>query len=411
MSELTNHYRMLLGLDAAWRVEQVQFSINDKQVEIHLSHVGTQLTCPECGKSCAQADLAPQRTWRHLDTMQFQTVIHARLPRANCEQCGVKTTLASWASKHSRFTLLFEAFAIDVLTACANVKRAAELLRIDWQTAHAIMERAVQRGLERRSVEQVRRVGIDEKSFGKGQSYVSVMTDLDGARVLDVVEDRTQQATDELWQKLPENQRKQVLGVALDMWAPFLASTREHAPQAEIVHDKFHVSKHLNEAVDQVRREENKCLRAEGDERLVGSKQLWLFQPKNLSRKRQRALKALKHEALQTGRAWAIKEHFRRFWRHVYPDSAREFFDDWHAWAVRSQLSPIRAKARMLKQHLAGLLSYFRQRITNAMSEGFNSRIQAIKSAARGFREFKNYRTRILFYCGKLDMKPAGSGH
>jgi transposase len=237
------------------------------------------------------------------------------------------------------------------------------------------------------------------------------MTDLDAARVLDVVEDRTQQATDELWQKLPENQRTQVLGVALDMWAPFLASTREHAPQAEIVHDKFHVSKHLNEAVDQVRREENKCLRAEGDERLVGSKQLWLFQPKNLSPKRQRALKVLKHEALQTGRAWAIKEHFRRFWMHVYPDSAREFFDDWHAWAVRSQLSPIRAKARMLKQHLAGLLSYFRQRITNAMSEGFNSRIQAIKSAARGFREFKNYRTRILFYCGKLDMKPAGSGH
>lgn len=411
MSELTDHYRMLLGLDAAWRVDHVDFSLQDKKVEIRLSHVGGALICPECGACCPQADLAPEREWRHLDTMQFQTIIRARAPRANCAQCGVKTTAVPWAGKHSRFTLLFEALAIEVLAACANVKRAAELLQIDWQTAHGIMQRAVERGLQRRSIEEVHHVGIDEKNFGKGHSYVSLMTDLDGARVLEVVEDRTQEAADTLWKALPEAQRQKVRGVAVDMWQPFIASTRAHAPDAEIVHDKFHVSKHLNEAVDQVRRQENKTLRAAGDDRLVGSKQLWLYNPKNLPSKRKRALDALKQETLKTGRAWAIKEHFRRFWNYTYASSAAIFFDDWYGWAVRSRLKPIAAKAKMLKSHLDELLSYFRQRITNAMSEGFNSRIQSIKSAARGFRAFDNYRTRILFYCGKLDLAPDGISH
>ena len=192
---------------------------------------------------------------------------------------------------------------------------------------------------------------------------------------------------------------------------PYLASTQKQAPDAEIVHDKFHVSKHLNEAVDQVRRRENKTLKAAGDERLVGSKQLWLFNPKNLSHKRQRELAALKGQTLKTGRAWAIKEHFRRFWRYVYPTSAADFFSDWYGWAVRSQLPPIVAKAKMLKRHLPHLLSYFRQPITNAMSEGFNSKIQSLKSAARGFRVFDNYRTRILFYCGKLQLAPDRISH
>jgi transposase len=406
MSELGEHYRLLLGLDAAWQVDAVNLALEDRKVEIDVLHRGGTLACPECGGPSPQADLAPQREWRHLDTMQFQTIVRARVPRAKCPQCGVKTIAAPWAGKHSRFTLLFEALAVEVLTACANVKRAAALLGLDWQTAHAIMQRAVERGLARRSVDQLQNVGLDEKSFGSGHSYVTVMTDLDEHRVLDVAEDRTQAAADSLWNALPAEQRQKVQAVSTDMWQPFVASTREHAPEAEIVHDKFHVSKHLNEAVDQVRRRENKALRAAGDDRLVGSKQLWLFSPANLSKERKTELDALRQETLKTSRAWAIKEHFRRFWDYVYPTTAADFFRDWYGWAVRSQLPPIRDKAKMLRRHLESLLSYFQHPITNAVSEGFNSRIQAIKSAARGFRNFENYRTRILFYCGKLDLKP-----
>lgn len=411
MSDLTEHYRLLLGLDGSWRVDRVDLALGERKVEIGLSHVGGKLTCPDCGAECRQADLAPEREWRHLDTMQFQTIVRARAPRAKCPTCGVKTVAVPWADKHSRFTLLFEAFAIEVLAASSSVAGAAELLRLDWHAAHAIMHRAVERGLARRQTDQVRHVGIDEKNFGRGHSYVSVMTDLDAGRVLEVSRERTQEAADSLWKSLPQAQRERVQAVAIDMWQPFAESTRQNAPQADIVHDKFHVAKHLNEAVDQVRRRENKTLRAAGDERLVGSKQLWLFAPKNLSKERKRELDALKHQTLQTSRAWAIKEHFRRFWNYVYATSAADFFHDWHAWAVRSRLRPIRDKAKMLKRHLPNLLSYFLHPITNAAAEGFNSKIQYLKSAARGFRNFQHYRTRILFFCGKLNLMPDRVSH
>jgi transposase len=147
-------------------------------------------------------------------------------------------------------------------------------------------------------------------------------------------------------------------------------------------------------------------LQEAGDDRLTGSKQLWLFNRTNLKGRRRRELDALKNQDLQTARAWALKENFRHFWSYIYTRSADDFFADWYAWAVRSRLQPMVAKAKMLKRHLPRLLSYFRHRITNAASEGFNSRIQAIKSAARGFRNFDHYRIRILFYCGKLQLMP-----
>jgi transposase len=406
MNELTEHYRRLLGLDEAWRVGAVDFRPDEKRVEITVAHVGGRLLCPECGASCSQADMADQRSWRHLDTMQFETRIRAAVPRCRCPACGVKTVAVPWAGKHARFTLLFEAFAVEVLIACANVKRAALLLGIDWQTAHAIMQRAVERGLQRRQTDEVVHVGIDEKSFGRGHDYVSVMVDLDESRVLEVTDERTEAAADKLWKTLPETQRRRVRAVAMDMWPAYATATKTHAPQAEIVHDKFHVSKHLNEAVDQVRRREHRRLQEAGDDRLTGSKQLWLFNRTNLKGRRRRELDALKNQDLQTARAWALKENFRHFWSYIYTRSADDFFADWYAWAVRSRLQPMVAKAKMLKRHLPRLLSYFRHRITNAASEGFNSRIQAIKSAARGFRNFDHYRIRILFYCGKLQLMP-----
>jgi len=203
MSKLTEHYRQLLGLDASWEVSDIFLSLEEKRVEIALVHRGGRVPCPECDAKCSIADHAPERTWRHLDTMQFETVLQARTPRSKCKTCGVKTTTVPWAGKHSRFTLMFEAFAIEILQACGNVKSAAGVLDLDWDTVHSMMERAVDRGLLCRDLESLHciyrtGVGIDEKSFRRGHSYVSILTDLTGHRVLEVVEDRTEEATDKL---------------------------------------------------------------------------------------------------------------------------------------------------------------------------------------------------------------------
>lgn len=406
MNQLTEHYRLLLGLDAAWTVSDVSLSLEEKRVEITVTHGGSRVVCPDCEKLCTIADHAPQRTWRHLDTMQFETRIVARTPRADCKACGVKTIAVPWAGKHSRFTLMFEAFAIDVLLACGNIKAAIGLLGITWDAAQRIMDRAVQRGLAKRDTEKIEHVGMDEKSFRRRHNYVTVLIDLDGSRVLEVTEGRDEKAANKAWTAIPEPQRKEVKAVAMDMWTAFQNAATKHAPQADVVHDKFHISKHLNEAVDKVRRKEHKILKKEGDETLAGSKHSWLFNPENMKEDRWLEFQSLKDSELKTSRAWAIKEQFRWFWEYTYAGNARKFFDGWYGWAARCRLTPIIETARMIKAHLPNILTYFHHRITNAASEGFNSRIQSIKASARGFRAFENYRTRILFHCGKLDLRP-----
>lgn len=395
-----------MGLGTEWLVAEVELSLEAKRVEIRLEFTGSAVNCPECGERCGRHDLSPERTWRHLDTMQFETLLKARVPRCECARCGVKTAAVPWADKHSRFTLLFEEFAIAVLQGCRGVSAAAALLGLSWDAAHEIMRRSVERGVARRDVVELKHVGIDEKSFGRGQDYVSLMTDLDGSRVLDVVPGRDEAAADKLWESLPKTQRSQVEAVAIDMSRAFENSVRKHAPQADVVHDKFHVAKLLNEAVDKVRRQEHRSLLTEGDRRLTGTKQLWLFRGDDVPEEREREFERLKQMELKTSRAWAIKENFRWFWSNCYAGNARKHFDGWYAWAVRSRLDPIVKVAKSLKRHLSNLLTYFKHHVTNALSEGYNSVVQTLKSNARGFRNFDNYRIRILFFCGKLDLLP-----
>ena len=199
-----------------------------------------------------------------------------------------------WAAPQGRFTLLFERFAVEVLLASGSISQACELLGISWETAQEIMRRAVGRGLERRQLESLKHLGMDEKSFKRGQSYVTLLTDLDQSRVLDVVQERTTEAADQLWETLTPEQKQTVEAVAVDMWEPFIRTIEKQVPDADIVHDKFHVSKYLGEAVDKVRRQEHKELLAQGDETLKGTRQLWLYNPQNFSPEQAEEFSALK---------------------------------------------------------------------------------------------------------------------
>ena len=407
MDPLAMHYGQLLGLGTDWLVSEVKLSTEKNQVVIRLeTRPGTQHVCPKCGQSAPLKDHAPERTWRHLDTMQFETVLKARPARVNCRECGVHTARVPWADPSGRFTLMFEAFAIHVIQASASLEQARLLLRLSWKSVQRIIDEAVERGLVKRDMDQIRFICMDEKSFRRGHDYITVMTDIEQSRVLEVSPERTEESTDKLWESLDESQRKQVAAVAMDMWVPFRKSAMKHAPQADIVHDRFHLVKDLNEAVDKVRRAEHRALLKEGIETLKGSKQLWLFHPENLSDIRQIEFKRLRQMELKTSRAWAMKEQFRWFWNYRYAGSAKRFFDKWYDWAIRSQLEPVKKVAVRFKRHLPNILNWFKHRITTGPAEGFNSRIQSIKSAARGFRNFENYRSRIFFFCGKLDLLP-----
>ena len=198
------------------------------------------------------------------------------------------------------------------------------------------------------------------------------------------------------------------ISVAMDMWDPYIDSVRGHLEAAEkkIVFDKFHIAKHLGEAVDQVRRKEHKALKAEGDERLTGTKYHWLRDPARMESEQRREFVQLRQSDLKTARAWALKETGMALYNYVYEKPARKHFQWWYNWATRSRLEPMKKVAAMLKRRFENIITYLSHPITNATSESINAKIQWVKYTARGFRNKQNFINAIYFHCGGLDLAP-----
>jgi transposase len=400
-------FRRILGLQAPWQVVDVHLDDAKSMVTVCLARqAGLKLSCPECGGDMTGYDSVLRR-WRHLDTCQYQTVLEALVPRGRCPEHGVRQVTVPWAEERNHFTRRFEWLAIDWLLEIGR-SAVARRLGLSWDEADGIMQRAVRRGLARRSTEVVAFLGIDEKSFQKGHDYVTVVCDLSAARVLFVGEGRYTDSLNAFYQGLTPDQLAGIKAVAMDMWDPYVRATLRYVPDAhdKIVFDKFHIAKHLNEAVDKVRRAEHKKLSDQGDDRLKGTKYQWLKNPVNFTRKKWQEFEALRASKLRTARAWAMKETLMDMWGYSYPKVAQRLFEEWYAWAIRSRLRPMAKVARMLKQRLPNILTYFRHPITNAMSESLNAKIQWIKYTARGFRNRDSFRTAIYFYCGGLNLYP-----
>ena len=190
-----------------------------------------------------------------------------------------------------------------------------------------------------------------------------------------------------------------------------MTSVREHVPEAEkkIVFDKFHIAQHLGEAVDRVRRGEQKTLKAAGDDRLTGTRYDWLRNPAGMEPKDRKEFAQLRNSGLKTARAWALKETGMALFHYVYERPARKHFRWWHNWAVRRRLKPMIEVGSMLKRRFENIITYLKHRITNAASESINAKIQWVKYTARGFRNKQNFINAIYFHCGGLDLAPTAT--
>ena len=406
-------YRQLLGLNTPWTVTRVELRIKEQRVEVWAGHAeSARWPCPECATELALYDHGEERTWRHLDSCQFQTYLHARPPRVACPEHGVRQVRLPWAEPRARFTTLFERLAIDVLRE-TDVKGATRILGISWDEAWEIKRRAVARGRARRRPQAPARLGVDETAIARGHDYLTLVSDLTTGTVAYLAEERKQASLDGYFTSLTPAQRAQITeGVAMDMWEPYVQSVQTHVPQAErkIVFDVFHILQHMNTAVDKVRRAEHRLLRAQGDDTLTGSKYVWLYGEENVPDHHQERFTELtrrrSRKPLKTARAWSLKESLRDLWRCRSRVAAEEQWRFWYGWATRARLQPVLEVARMIKRHLPNVLTYFRHRITNAMSEGIASKIQALKKMANGFRNRDNFKTAIYFHCGGLDLYP-----
>jgi transposase len=404
-------YQKLLGLSDPWSVARVELALAKGQIHVWVEHGEHGWKCSECGETCPLYDHAEERAWRHLDTMQYTTILHARTPRVSCPDHGVRQVRVPWAEPKSRFTILFEGFAITVLQA-VGIAGAQKILGLSWDEAWAIEQRAVRRGLARKPMQVPELIGIDEKAYRKGQdSYMTVVSNLERATVEWIGDDRRAETVIEYFEQFPADQLEQIRGIAMDMWNGYTLAIRTAIPQGErkMVYDRFHVMKDFNVAVDGVRKQESRALAAVDDQRLKGTKYLWLHAGETVPRKHRRWFATLKRMSLKTARAWAIKEQLRRFWQRSTEAGAIRFWKSWFFWATHSRLTPIVKAAKKLHRHLAALLNYFRCPITNAQAEGLNGRIETIKRLARGYRNLEHFKTAILFHCGGLDLQPAHS--
>jgi transposase len=404
---IAKHYGQLIGLRPPWQVSQVEVSHSDQEVRIFVVRAARpRLRCPECDRPCGGYDTR-ERRWRHLDTMQYRTFVIAEVPRVQCEKHDIRQVAVPWSDPGSRFTALFEALVIDWLRE-ANVRAIARRLRLSWDQVAGIQARAVKRGLARRESKPPTQIGVDETSFQKRHEYVTVVHDIDRAVVVHVVDDRKQEALEGYFEGLGPKACAALERVAMDMWAPYITATRAQVPDADakIVFDKFHIAKHLGDAVDQVRRRENRELASEGNERLKRTKYLWLENPDRMSAKRWREFAPLRDSRLKVARAWAIKEAAMLLWGYVRRGWAERMWERWYRWAIRSRLEPVKRVARMIKRHWEGVLNAATTDVTNARAEAINSRIQWVKRMACGYRNRENFRNAIYFHLGGLDLYP-----
>ncbi len=404
----TELYRQLLGVATPWTVQRVEMDVHGLSVDVYLTHSGgTQFVCPKCGRSCTVYDHLAERRWRHLDSCHFRTVLHAKPPRIECPDDGVRQVELPWSEAGSRFTRMFESLAIDVLLA-TDVKNAAAILNITWDEAWHIMERAVVRGRRAKDNKPPVLMGVDEKAYAKRHKYVTLVYDLQTATVEYVNPGRDYASLGAYFKAFSQQQLAGIQGIALDMCQAYINACNHFVPQADqkMVFDRFHIMRHMLEAVDAVRKRENRDLQREGDTRLARSKYLWLYSRENVPAKSRDRFKQLKDAHLRTARAWAIKESLRDLWSYTSRTWATKFWARWHFWATHSKLPEIVKVAKLISTHLANIMSYFEHRITNATAEGLNSKISTIQKRAYGFRNIEHLKTAIYFHCGGLELWP-----
>jgi len=398
-------YERILGLRDPWAVEHVELS-EDEVVHVYIEYDrNSETLCPVCGSACPRYDTRDKR-WRHLDTCQFQTIVHGAVPRAQCHEHGVLQVEVPWAERNSRFTLLFEAMAINWLKE-ASINAVSRRLGLSWNAIDGIMRRAVERGLSARQSVDYHHLAVDEVSSKKGHRYLTIISN-DSGQVVDIRDDRTKASLGDFYKSLSEWELNSIETVSMDMSPAYISATKEHLSEwdQKICFDKFHVAMDLNKAVDAVRKKEMQFVPADYKKPLHLSRFSWLRSEASLQLHHRDTIDTLSKVARKTARAWAIRQYAMQLWNYSTRDWAQKAWGRWYSWAIRSQLGPIKAVAASIKKNLWGIINATVHGRSNAGAESINSRIKLLKVRARGFRNKERFKTAILFHLGGLRLLP-----
>lgn len=396
-------FQLALGLESPWQVSSSSFDADKKRLDIRIDFApGSVFCCPECGQPGMKAYDTSEATWRHLNFFQHETYLTARVPRISCPECGIlKLKSLPWAHRDSGFTLLFEAM-IMVMAKSMPVKAIAALVdehdtRI-WRIVHHYVDQA----REKEDYSAVTTVGVDETSSKRGHNYVTLFADLATSKVLFATEGKDASTVQRFRDDFAKHKGApaSITEFCSDLSPAFIKGIGENFAHAQLTFDKFHVMQIINNAVDEVRRQEQK----ERPE-LKKSRYIWLKNQQNLKAKQRNRLEELSLAKLnlKTARAYRMRLAFQECFNQPVA-LAESTLKKWYFWATHSRLEPMKEAARTIKRHWSGIVRWFTSGISNGTLEGINSLVQAAKARARGYRTNRNLISMIYLICGKLNF-------
>ncbi len=394
-----------LMLNEPWKVTDVKFIDTDKfNKELHITidfNKGGLFSCPTdgCTETLKAYDTI-SKTWRHLNFFQYKTYIHARVRRTNCDKHGVHMVEVPWSRPGSGFTLLFEAYVVE-MAKHLPVRVIADMIDEHDTRLWRFIQHYVNEAREKEDYSEVEMIGIDETSK-KGHNYITVVADLDKKKVIFVTDGKDNETVDKFTEDLILHHgiKENIKIVTCDMSLGFRKGILNNFKNSSTIIDKFHVIKHANEAVDRVRKEEVKT-----NAMLKSTRYIWLKNEINLTPKQLEKKQALSQQHLKTGRAYQMRVALQDIYLTCMTRTeASRAIKKLLSWMMHSRLEHMKKLATTIRNHFNEILNYFDYRYTNAILEGMNSIIQNIKRRARGFKNDEYFKTMIYLVCGKLDL-------
>lgn len=398
-------FTQALGLESPWEVSRIEFSPEQHRIDFHvISQPSARHACGACNAEGTSVYDRKERTWRHLDFFQYEAYIHAEVPRVKCRDCGKVTQVeVPWARPGSRFTLLFEAFVV-ALAPLMSIAGLARQMRVGDDPLWRMLSRHVEAARAKESHAEVEAVGVDETAAKRGQNYISVFYDLVASRLLFAIQGRGKEVVKDFAKDFKEHHGEPaaIRWVSMDMSASYQAGVSEHLPQATICFDRFHVVALASEALEAVRRGEQKT---EPD--LKNSRWALLKKPVDWTHEQFVKMYWLQRSTLKTARAWRLKEALREVYKVASnPEEAAALLQRWLSWARRCRLEPFKKLARTLKKHWDGVVNGFNAGMHNGKVEAMNRALQEARARARGYRRTENFITMAYLIAGKLSHLP-----
>lgn len=351
---------------------------------------GSRGVCSGCDQCRPGYDSLPVRRFEFVPLWGMKVFLVYAPRRVNCPDCGVKVERMPWAGGKGRLTETY-AWFLASWAKRLSWKEVADAFQTSWDQVFQAVEMAVTWGRAHLDLSGVQSIGIDEIAWQKGHRYMTLVYQIDSPckRLLWIGEKRTVKSLLRFFRWFGQERSHGLRFICSDMWKPYLKVIAKKAGQATHVLDRFHIMAHMSQAIDEVRAQEVRELKAQGKQPVL-SKTRWLLlkRPERLSEKQSSRLAELLRHNLKTVRSYLLKEEFQRFWGYRSPAWASCFLDEWCAKTLRSQLEPMKRVARMLRHHRALILNWFRAKgqLSSGVVEGFNTKAKLTTRKAFGFR-------------------------